>query len=189
MSLFMPIEPGIWPYVLLAVAYTVVDRAVFAASAAPTTRNRQEWTYWAVTIPYYACIVCPLLELATGLGIPTAAGMAGGAALVAAAAWLRWTGVKQLGRSFSAAVETHREHALVDTGLYRVIRHPLYLGLALLYAGLALFAGARLSWIVIVLGWAGIGVRIIAEERWLSAHLPGYQAYMQRTKRLIPGVW
>jgi protein-S-isoprenylcysteine O-methyltransferase Ste14 len=77
----------------------------------------------------------------------------------------------------------------VDTGIYRVIRHPLYLGLALLYAGLALFAGARLSWLVVALGWAGIGVRNIAEERWLSAHLPGYQAYMQRTKRLIPGVW
>jgi protein-S-isoprenylcysteine O-methyltransferase Ste14 len=69
-----------------------------------------------------------------------------------------------------------------DKNLYRVIRRPLYLGLALLYAGLALFAGARL-------GWAGIGVRVYAEERWLSAHLPGYQATMQRTKRLIPGVW
>ena len=117
------------------------------------------------------------------------AGMVAGATLVAAAAWLRWTGVKQLGQSFSAAVETHREHALVDTCLYRVIRHPLYLGLTLLYAGLAFFAGARLSWLVVALGWAGIGVRVYAEERWLSVHLPGYQAYRQRTKRLIPGIW
>jgi hypothetical protein len=38
--------------------------------------------------------------------------MVAGAALVAAAAWLRWTGVKQLGRSFSAAVETHRVTSL-----------------------------------------------------------------------------
>lgn len=176
-------------YVVAVVAYTLVDRAAFASSGAPTTRTRREWTYWAVIVPYYACIVVPALEIAAGTADPSVAGMIAGAACIGVAAWLRWVGVTTLGTSFSASVETHDEHSLVDRGVFSVIRHPLYLGLVFLYAGLPLFAGVRLSWIATAAGLIGIVIRILAEEKWLVANLPGYSDYMRRTKRLIPAVW
>jgi len=176
-------------YVVAVVAYTLIDRAAFASSGAPTGRTRQEWTYWAVIVPYYACLVAPALEIAAGTAQPSLPGTIAGAVCICVAGWLRWVGVTTLGTSFSASVETHDEHRLVDQGVYAVIRHPLYLGLVFLYVGLPLLAGARLSWIATVLGLIGIVIRILAEERWLVANLPGYSEYMRRTKRLIPAVW
>ena len=40
----MVADAGVWPYVFLVVAYSIVDRTIFAATGAPTMRNRQEWT-------------------------------------------------------------------------------------------------------------------------------------------------
>lgn len=176
-------------YVVAALAYTLVDRAAFTSSGAPTTRSRREWTYLAVVAPYYVCLVAPALEIAAGTADPSPIGMTAGGICIAIAAGLRWVGVTTLGKSFSASVETHDEHPLVDQGIFAVIRHPLYLGLAFLYVGLPLFAGARLTWAATALGLVGIVVRILAEERWLIVHLPGYADYMRRTKRLIPAVW
>lgn len=176
-------------YIALAVGYTLVDRAAFAVSGAPTARERREWTYWAVTGPYMACLVGPAVELAAGNATPTLPGMIAGTVLVVASAAVRWVGVTTLGASFSAAVETHEEHALVDRGIYRLIRHPLYLALAMLFVGLPLAAGARLTWIATAVGLAGLVARVHAEERWLSAELDGYAQYMRRTKRLLPGIW
>lgn len=176
-------------YVIVAIAYTFVDRAAFASSGAPTTRTRRDWTHWMVVVPYYASLVAPVLEIASGAAAPTPYGMIVGGTCIALAAGLRWVGVTTLGRSFSAAVEVHDGHLLVDRGIYSVIRHPLYLGLVLLYVGLPLFAGARLSWLATALGLIGIVVRILVEERWLAEHLAGYSDYMRRTKRLLPVVW
>ena len=176
-------------YLIVVIAYALVDHAAFASSGAPATRTRREWTYWMVVGPYYASFGAPALEIASGTAHPTLGSMIAGGACIALAAGLRWVGVTTLGTSFSASVETHDGHRLVDHGVFSFIRHPLYLGLVLLFVGLPLFAGARLSWAVTVLGVIGIGVRILAEERWLSQHLAGYSDYMRRTKRLIPGVW
>jgi len=105
-------------YVVLIVAYTLIDRAAFAVSGAPTTRARREWTFWAVWVPYLACFAGPIAELALGTAKPSMLGMVAGALLVAAAAGLRWVGVTTLGRAFSASVETHDGHRLVDTGIF-----------------------------------------------------------------------
>lgn len=188
----MPDIPG-WSsaavYAALVVGYTVVDRVIFARTGAPNTRERHEWTYWTVIVPYGACFAVPVFELVTHVARPGVAGMLLGSILVTAAAALRWLGVRELGKNFSASVETHEDHALIDTGVFSAIRHPLYLGLAMLYVGLPLAAGARYAWIATVLGLVGLGLRIDAEERWLVRDLPGYDAYMRRTKRLIPGIW
>lgn len=176
-------------YVGVVVAYTLIDRAAFIVSKAPSTRTRREWTYWTVILPFYACLAAPAAEIAQGIATPSIPSALAGAACVAAAASLRWFGVTTLGKSFSASVETHEEHALVDHGLYSIIRHPLYLGLVLLYIGLPLLAGGRLSWLATAIGIVGVVIRTAAEERWLSANLPGYADYSRRTKRLIPGVW
>lgn len=182
-------DVGIVPYVMVVALYTLVDRLAFRRSGAPTTRDRDEWTYYAVVIPYMACLILPGVEILIGTARPSPAGMVAGAILVAAAMLLRWLGVTTLARSFSAGVETHRDHALVDHGVFAVIRHPLYLGLVLLYAGLALFAGATWSWAVVAVAIVGVAVRARVEERWLAENLPGYQEYARRTKRFIPGVW
>jgi protein-S-isoprenylcysteine O-methyltransferase Ste14 len=95
----------------------------------------------------------------------------------------------QLGKNWSD-IETARvgaEQAVVAKGLYRFIRHPIYVGDLLLLVGLELSLN---SWLVILAVLiAPIVLRqAIIEERSLVTSLPGYGAYCMRTKRFIPFV-
>ncbi|HXR27757.1 MAG TPA: isoprenylcysteine carboxylmethyltransferase family protein [Candidatus Baltobacteraceae bacterium] len=78
---------------------------------------------------------------------------------------------------------------LVDTGAYRLIRHPIYSGLVLAAVGWGLLAGSPLTLLAagaLFLLFAGKSRR---EEAWLLAAHPAYAAYQRRTKRLVPWVY
>ena len=90
----------------------------------------------------------------------------------------------------SRTVEVQEGQKVVDTGLYGVIRHPMYAATVFLFLSIPLVLG---SWIacVILLGYpAAIVVRIRNEEEVLRAGLDGYDDYTKRVRwRLIPFVW
>jgi protein-S-isoprenylcysteine O-methyltransferase Ste14 len=77
------------------------------------------------------------------------------------------------------------DQALVEAGLYRYIRHPIYAGDVLLLLGLEL---ALNSWLIVaVAGVAAVVVRqALAEEALLAQTFPAYGGYLARTKRFIP---
>lgn len=120
----------------------------------------------------------PPLALWSGLALFTAG------LIVAVAARI------ELGRNWSDIETAHLTsgHAVVSTGLYRFIRHPIYTGDLLLLPGLEL---ALNSWLV--LGVAALAAVVSAkaarEERDLAGGLPAYAAYCRRTKRFIPFVF
>jgi protein-S-isoprenylcysteine O-methyltransferase Ste14 len=113
-----------------------------------------------------------------------------GVALFAAGGALRIWPVFVLGHRFSGLVAIQPGHALVTRGAYSVIRHPSYLGLLINSLGWAL---AFRSWVGVLLTALTIPpllVRIHAEERLLRSQFGGeYDAYCNRTSRLIPGLY
>lgn len=95
----------------------------------------------------------------------------------------------QLGRNW-ADLEDARllpEQSVVEHGIYRYIRHPIYTGDLLLLVGLQLGLN---SWLVLAVGLLTVVVvrRTLAEEALLARQLPGYRTYCARTKRFIPFV-
>jgi protein-S-isoprenylcysteine O-methyltransferase len=90
-----------------------------------------------------------------------------------------------------AKVAIVEKHEIVDTGIYRTIRHPAYLGGLISLLGIGLVSGNWFSLAVsVVLPLAAMLYRIRVEERALLRHFgPAYQAYASRTKRLLPGLW
>lgn len=113
-----------------------------------------------------------------------------GIALYAGGGLLRLWPVFVLGPRFSGVVAIQPGHKLVTGGIYRVIRHPSYLGLIVLMVGWGL---AFRSVIGVLLALAMVPVlvaRIEAEERLLAGQFgEEYEAFRRRTARLIPGVW
>jgi protein-S-isoprenylcysteine O-methyltransferase Ste14 len=95
-------------------------------------------------------------------------------------------------RFFSPVVriQSERGHHLVDSGPYRLVRHPGYAGSLLSCVGGALALGS--CWALVPVGALGVLIlrRIVVEDRFLKANLEGYAEYSERVRyRLLPGVW
>lgn len=113
-----------------------------------------------------------------------------GVLLYTAGGVLRLAPVFVLGRRFSGLVAIQPEHRLVTSGLYRVIRHPSYLGLFVLTLGWGLAFRSGVGVIIAVLMLVVVLARIEAEERLLGETFGAeYDAYRARTWRLAPYVY
>lgn len=96
-----------------------------------------------------------------------------------------------LGEFFTHTVTIVNNHQLVDSGAYRWVRHPSYLGAVMTFIGLGLSLGSHASMLLIVVGISAIYVyRIEAEEAALEAALgEPYTLFKKTRKRLIPFVY
>lgn len=88
------------------------------------------------------------------------------------------------------ADQAERGQVLVDTGLFAHVRHPMYLGAILFFAGLGLWLESAASLLALPVVAAALVARIFVEERSLRETLPGYAEYTGRVRyRLVPLVW
>ncbi len=146
----------------LAIVGSVVIPAVYALTGFPASLDR------------------PFIPAIAWVGLLT----------LCAALWLFRRSHVDLGRNWSISLELREQHALVEDGVYRLVRHPMYssfflLGLAQMLLLSNWFAGAS--------GLVGIGVlyafRVRREEQMMLASFgEDYRAYMAHTKRIIPWV-
>ena len=113
-----------------------------------------------------------------------------GVALLIIGGILRLWPVFVLGRRFSGLVAIQPDHTLVTTGVYGLIRNPSYLGLLLSSFAWALAFRSGVGILLAALMIPPLIARIHAEERLLRSQFGGeYDAYCQRTSRLIPGFY
>jgi protein-S-isoprenylcysteine O-methyltransferase Ste14 len=116
--------------------------------------------------------------------------------------WLRWIGLllvlagpafsswsaHTLGRHFDLEVEVHGGHEVIDRGPYRIVRHPVYLGIAIHFIGACLATGnLLLSAGTLFVTFPALYLRAAVEERLLRESLgAAYDAYARRVPMLIP---
>jgi protein-S-isoprenylcysteine O-methyltransferase Ste14 len=87
-------------------------------------------------------------------------------------------------------IQTDRDHRVCTQGPYRVVRHPAYLGLILLFVGIPLSLGSLVGLVPAALACFFIIIRTNLEDRILKSELSGYQEYTKQTRyRLFPGIW
>jgi protein-S-isoprenylcysteine O-methyltransferase len=129
----------------------------------------------------------PQYDLRSATGVAAALGTA----LFIAGLAIRWYAIIYLGRFFTVNVAIASDHKLVEGGPYRYVRHPAYSGALLAFLGLGLCIG---NWVSI----AAVAIPVLAVFLWRihveeAALLLGlgnqYRIYMDRTKRLLPGVY
>ena len=90
----------------------------------------------------------------------------------------------------SRTIKVEEGQTVVDTGLYGIVRHPMYMATLLLFIVMPLVLGSWFALIPFALYPAIIVTRLKDEEALLERELPGYKEYKQKVKyRLIPFVW
>ena len=90
----------------------------------------------------------------------------------------------------SRTVEVQEGQKVISSGLYRIVRHPMYLATLLMFLPMPLILGSFWALIPFALYPIVIVIRIVNEERVLTDGLPGYAEYKKKTKyRLIPFIW
>ena len=112
--------------------------------------------------------------------------------IVFAAGWAI-KGVALKTNAFATTVvrlQNEREHVVIDSGPYSVVRHPFYAGTPLVFIGMSLWLGSYAAAIGAVVPIALMTMRLQMEERFLRQELPGYTDYATRVRhRLVPGIW
>jgi protein-S-isoprenylcysteine O-methyltransferase Ste14 len=90
----------------------------------------------------------------------------------------------------AATITVEADQELVSTGLYGVVRHPMYLGTLVMMTGTPLALDSYWGLVVVAPVLASLVARIADEEKMLTAELAGYDEYTRRVRsRLVPGVW
>ena len=109
--------------------------------------------------------------------------------------WLGWAlrfwSVQTLGKFFRTTVMIQKKHVVIESGPYRILRHPSYAGGLMLVTGVGIGMG---NWIGLalmeIIAFAGFNIRIALEEKTLVHSLGReYQDYMKHTKKLIPFIY
>jgi protein-S-isoprenylcysteine O-methyltransferase Ste14 len=114
-----------------------------------------------------------------------------GASCVAVGLWLLYRSHADLGTNWSITLAVLEKHQLVTQGIYRHVRHPMYLALLLYSLGLALVLPNWVAGPSYLLAIALLfALRLGPEERMMLEEFgKDYETYMARTKRLVPGIW
>ncbi len=170
---------------IVIVVYFLLRMAVALAFAAFTIGRGDPHRHARSPLALVSCAVAMLAVLAFAApraGSATALVFAGDLVAMLSCAWLL-ASVLSLGRCFGVLPEAR---GLVTSGVYRHVRHPVYLGELGACAGLALAAPTLLNAAVLGAFAAAQAIRMGLEERALTLAFPDYTAYAAHTPRLIP---
>ena len=111
-------------------------------------------------------------------------------AIVFLAAYALYAEVLRENTYLSRTVEVQEDQKVISTGLYGVVRHPMYMVTVLLFLSMPLVLGSLISFVVTLCYIPIIVKRIRNEEQVLEKGLPGYEDYKKKVRyRLIPFVW
>lgn len=113
-----------------------------------------------------------------------------GGAMVFLAAYLLYAEVLRENTYLSRTIQVQENQKVIDTGLYGIVRHPMYSATLMLFLSMPIVLGSVYSFFIFWVYPLIISKRIKHEEAFLEQELDGYRAYTQKVKyRLIPFIW
>ncbi len=117
-------------------------------------------------------------------------GVSIGAAAVFLIAYALYAEVLRENTYLSRTIQVQENQQVISTGLYGIVRHPMYSATVLLFLAMPLILGSVFSFVIFLAYPFIIAKRIKGEEKLLENELEGYREYKQKVKyRLIPFVW
>ena len=145
--------------------------------------------------------IVPLAFAGLLLWMPNSPVPALGVRFLPPGAWLFWFGAAltlagllftvwarvHLGRNWSATITIKQDHALITSGPYGLVRHPIYTGLLWAFVGSALARGELRGILAVIIAFCAFWRKLRIEERWMREQFgAAYEDYRSRVAALIP---
>lgn len=146
---------------------------IIAATCISVVMAELEWAYWGIpSLKFSPLSIIGLLMMIGGI------------------AFRIWA-IKTMGRNFTATVRIKKQHQLIQSGPYAIVRHPSYTGAFLMITGIAVLLESVFSiFLSLFLMTFVYYVRIESEEKVLKSHFGDiYSNYAKDKKKLFPFIW
>jgi protein-S-isoprenylcysteine O-methyltransferase Ste14 len=184
-------------FVVLSVIYTVyvgvknpeVLRRRMNAGPTHESRPVQKVVSSGVVLTFFALLVVSGFDHRFGWSnVPTTVALVGN---VLAAVGLLITMVVVVQNSYAAAnITVEADQTVVSTGLYGLVRHPMYFGGLVMLIGMPFALGSYWAVVIVLVDLVLLATRILDEEKALTEELTGYREYTEKVhSRLVPHVW
>jgi protein-S-isoprenylcysteine O-methyltransferase Ste14 len=190
-----------WVFIAVFAAATTIPSLYLAATSPAALKRRmqagpaaearplQKFIISFAFVSLGATIVVSALDFRSGWSSVPAAISVVGDVLVAVGLGISMLVTIQNGYA-AANIKVESGQELVSTGLYGLVRHPMYLGNVVLMVGIPLALGSYWGMLFLIPGLAVLTLRIVDEEKVLTQDLAGYPDYAQTVHyRLVPYVW
>jgi protein-S-isoprenylcysteine O-methyltransferase Ste14 len=166
----------------------LLERRVYAGPTAEKGRN-QKIIQSITSIGFIAMLVVPALDHRFHWSaIPLFVAVAGD--VLVAVGFLIIFFVYKENTFASATIEVAPQQNVISSGLYALVRHPMYMGALFLFVGMPLALGSWWGLFAFLLILPALIWRIRDEERLLAKNLPGYSEYLHKVRyRLVPSIW
>ena len=153
------------------------------------TRPVQKVVMWALLLAVMATIVLSALDWRFGWShVPTAVVIVGNVVVAVSLLAAQWVVIQNNFAGASISVEA--QQPVISTGMYAVVRHPMYICALIMMIGTPPALGSYWGLVPVIAALPILVVRILDEETMLRAELPGYPDYTHRVRyRLVPGLW
>lgn len=190
-----------WLFVAVFMLTTLGPSSYLAVSNPAALQRRMHAGPTAETRPAQRLVMCGIYLLATALFVvsaldhrfgwsspPTWLAIVGN--IVVAAGLILAQAVVFQNNYAAATIRVEENQTLTTTGLYGLVRHPMYVGALIMMVGTPLALGSYWGLTVLIPAVVVLGIRILDEEKMLTDELPGYREYRQQVRyRLVPNVW
>jgi protein-S-isoprenylcysteine O-methyltransferase Ste14 len=166
----------------------LLERRMKAGPAAEKEKS-QKIIQIVATVSFISAIAFPALDHRFGWSaVPASVAIAGN--VLVALGFLVIFFVFQENSFTSGVIEVDPDQKVISTGPYALVRHPMYSGALIMLAGVPLALGSWWGLVPVVLLALAIIWRLLDEEKFLAANLPGYLAYQEQVRyRLVPLLW
>src|SRR5262249_34711175 len=174
-------------WLIFVLSWNVSERQTAPTIATPG-RRRERLYLLVISAGFAMIVVAPVTVIAGRIWVNPPLLEWGGLLVIAAGVALCWWAKLHLGRLWSANVTQKQGHRIVDSGPYRLLRHPIYTGFIMIYVGLAILCATALALAAVIVITVGLWLKARLEEQFLSEELgtAAYGGYKARTPMLVP---
>jgi protein-S-isoprenylcysteine O-methyltransferase Ste14 len=155
----------------------------------PSLGPRGEGWFLLQVVLFVAIVIAGYVANTHWSGAPRFAVSVAGVTLIVAGLALLFFGIRDLDRSLSPMPRPTETSVLIQDGVYRRLRHPIYAGLIVAAIGYSLLMASWVALALAVLLALILDLKARREEAWLRERYPGYAEYAAHTKRFVPGLY